>query len=130
MRSINVLCPVNMEVMSEPEGASKSYSPLEIQGLARGHDFSTRGNAYGLVHATRPSTIGFVIGSNPIALLAWSAFMVCSSIYINISKGRRKVSDMVRYRSSSRDHSSISFSILVDRNISSFNLYLSSGAAD
>lgn len=57
--------------MPEPAGASKSYSALETQGLARANDFTRVGSAYALEHATRPSTIGFVLASNPIALLAW-----------------------------------------------------------
>ncbi len=57
--------------MPEPAGASKTYSALETQGLDRANDFARIGSAYALEHATRPSTIGFVLASNPIALLAW-----------------------------------------------------------
>jgi microsomal epoxide hydrolase len=39
--------------------------------LQRGKDFLEFGAAYSLEQATRPSTIGLVLGSSPLALLAW-----------------------------------------------------------
>ncbi|KAI5846461.1 epoxide hydrolase [Morchella snyderi] len=44
---------------------------LEKVGVHRGQRFNTTGNAYALEHATRPSTIGHVLSSSPLALLAW-----------------------------------------------------------
>lgn len=44
---------------------------LEKEGLIRGREFTATGNAYAREHATRPSTIGHVLASNPLALLAW-----------------------------------------------------------
>ncbi|KAK4503298.1 hypothetical protein PRZ48_006726 [Zasmidium cellare] len=52
-----------------------ALSELEQQGLKRGDIWKASGNAYALEQATRPSTIGFVLSSNPLALLAcnlWS----------------------------------------------------------
>ncbi|KAH8887998.1 alpha/beta-hydrolase [Thozetella sp. PMI_491] len=43
----------------------------ERDGLERHFFFKHNGSAYAWTHATRPSTIGFVLSSNPIALLAW-----------------------------------------------------------
>jgi microsomal epoxide hydrolase len=43
----------------------------EQEGLKRGEDFVNMGSGYSLEHATRPSTIGFALGSSPIALLSW-----------------------------------------------------------
>jgi len=43
----------------------------ELAGLGRMQWFSTEDNAYFLEHAHRPSTIGIVLASNPLALLAW-----------------------------------------------------------
>ncbi|KAL3410565.1 putative epoxide hydrolase [Aspergillus fumigatus] len=53
-------------------------TPLEIPtairkkgGVERMNDFLTFGRPYAYEHATRPSTIGHVLSSSPIALLAW-----------------------------------------------------------
>jgi microsomal epoxide hydrolase len=46
-------------------------SQAEEEGLHRAEWFKRIGSAYALEHATRPSTIGFALGSNPISLLAW-----------------------------------------------------------
>jgi len=48
-----------------------SLTEKEQEGLKRGEDFVTKGSGYSLEHATRPSTIGLVLGSSPVALLAW-----------------------------------------------------------
>ncbi|KAH6668254.1 Alpha/Beta hydrolase protein [Halenospora varia] len=48
--------------------------PLDDQdrvAVARGAEFHRTGSAYGSEHATRPGTIGFVLSSNPVSLLAW-----------------------------------------------------------
>ncbi|PMD42060.1 alpha/beta-hydrolase [Hyaloscypha variabilis F] len=59
-------------VLSPPEGMSvSSLTEKEQEGLKRGEDFVTKGSGYSLEHATRPSTIGLVLGSSPVALLAW-----------------------------------------------------------
>nr|POE93043.1 putative phospholipid-transporting atpase neo1 [Quercus suber] len=43
----------------------------EQQGLERGSGFHKVGNAYARAHATRPSTIGLLCSTSPLALLAW-----------------------------------------------------------
>ncbi|KAF2099549.1 alpha/beta-hydrolase [Rhizodiscina lignyota] len=43
----------------------------EEKGLERHRFFLHNGSAYALEHATRPATIGFVLSSSPLALLAW-----------------------------------------------------------
>lgn len=59
-------------VASPPEEVPvSSLTAKEQEGLKRGEDFANTGVAYALAHATRPSTIGFVLGSSPVALLAW-----------------------------------------------------------
>lgn len=50
--------------------------PLEVDdvdliGVERGRVFESVGNAYAKEHATRPSTVGIAISSNPLSLLAW-----------------------------------------------------------
>lgn len=57
-------------------------TPLEVDdidrlGIERGREFERVGNAYAKEHATRPSTIGIAISSNPLSLLAW---------YVSISR--------------------------------------------
>ncbi|WVW79125.1 hypothetical protein I302_101090 [Kwoniella bestiolae CBS 10118] len=59
---------LNMRVFqSPPEGTPESSQPWGIP------EFLTRMQKFGynLEHATRPSTIGLVLGSNPISLLCW-----------------------------------------------------------
>ncbi len=46
-------------------------SHAEEEGLRRAEWFKRIGSAYALEHETRPSTIGFALGSNPVSLLAW-----------------------------------------------------------
>lgn len=48
-----------------------TLSALEKRAIENADAWSTRGSAYAMEHATRPSTIGFVLSSNPLALLAW-----------------------------------------------------------
>lgn len=44
----------------------------ERKAFDRAIDFGAMGNAYAREHGTRPATIGLVLSSSPIALLAWS----------------------------------------------------------
>jgi len=63
---------LNFCMMSEPKDLSgASLDSQEIQGLKRLNAFNETGSAYALEHATRPSTIGIVLSSSPLALLAW-----------------------------------------------------------
>jgi microsomal epoxide hydrolase len=58
--------------MRKPEGVLESeYSPLEQKGLARFKKFMTTGTAYSMEHGSRTATIGLVLSSSPLALLAW-----------------------------------------------------------
>lgn len=65
--------PVNFLLVPQapPNTSEDDLTELEKQGLARGRDFYHTGSAYALEHATRPSTIGLVLASNPMALMAW-----------------------------------------------------------
>ncbi|KAF9776543.1 hypothetical protein IL306_005252 [Fusarium sp. DS 682] len=62
---------LNFCLMQEPADAQGEISDAEKKGLARAKDFDLLGSAYALMHATRPSTIGLVLSSSPLALLAW-----------------------------------------------------------
>lgn len=57
--------------MPEPVDASKTLTPIEQKGIIRAKEFLRIGSAYALEQATKPSTLGIVLSSNPIALLAW-----------------------------------------------------------
>jgi len=58
--------------MARPEGMTDDHlDAFERNGLERLKNFQTTGSAYAIEHGTRPSTIGHVLASSPIALLAW-----------------------------------------------------------
>ncbi|KAF5720915.1 microsomal epoxide hydrolase [Fusarium globosum] len=62
---------LNFCLMAEPATAQGEISEAEKKGLERAKDFDKLGTAYALMHATRPSTIGLILSSSPLALLAW-----------------------------------------------------------
>ena len=57
-------------VVPNPDDVPK-MRPMDQKGLSRSNEFATLGNAYAREHGTRPATIGLVLSSSPIALLAW-----------------------------------------------------------
>ena len=61
-------CGISQTPSPEPEG---TISDVEKAGLKRWEEWRATGTAYAMEHATRPSTIGFVLSSNPLALLGW-----------------------------------------------------------
>ena len=48
-----------------------SLTSEELELLERSDTWRKTGLAYALEHGTRPATIGLVVSSNPLALLAW-----------------------------------------------------------
>ncbi|CAK7236593.1 hypothetical protein SBRCBS47491_009690 [Sporothrix bragantina] len=64
---------LNTGPMPPPELTDKSspISASEQAGIDRHYLFKETGSAYAYAHATRPGTIGFVLSSSPVALLAW-----------------------------------------------------------
>ncbi|KAF2638444.1 epoxide hydrolase-like protein [Massarina eburnea CBS 473.64] len=63
---------VHLNMFSTREVPDRStLSPLETTALDRATNWNKTGTAYAHEHATRPSTIGHVLSSNPLALLAW-----------------------------------------------------------
>jgi microsomal epoxide hydrolase len=54
-----------------PREVTAEMPPHELAGLKRAKEWVDTGRAYSAVHATRPSTIGQVLSSSPLALLAW-----------------------------------------------------------
>lgn len=63
---------LNFMFMSEPPNIpASSLTAQEKRGLEKREYFHTLGSAYGKMHGSRPSTIGIVLSSSPVALLAW-----------------------------------------------------------
>ncbi|KAL3298180.1 putative epoxide hydrolase [Colletotrichum asianum] len=63
---------VNFCAMTCPEGAADTpLEEYEREALERSDKFVKFGTAYVMEHATRTATIGFVLSSSPLALLAW-----------------------------------------------------------
>lgn len=65
---VNFMFMKNMEANSRPDDI---ISDQEERGIARMKEFMSTGSAYALEHGTKPSTIGLVLASSPIAQLAW-----------------------------------------------------------
>ncbi|KAL6399250.1 hypothetical protein AUP68_17794 [Ilyonectria robusta] len=62
---------LNFCLMPQPAGISKEALTFnERAGVERMKQFSDTSSAYALEHGSRPATIGLVLGSNPVSLLA------------------------------------------------------------
>lgn len=66
---------LNFCIINEPTRAD-SAEPLEVtdleqRGLKRLQTFQSTGSAYANMQGTRPSTLGLVLSSSPLALLSW-----------------------------------------------------------
>lgn len=65
---------MDFNIIRKPGYADNSdICASEQKGLERAEDFAERASAYAIEHCTKPGTIGFVLLSSPIALLAWNA---------------------------------------------------------
>lgn len=69
---------LNMLCMVPPEGvdvvadiANGVYRDAEVRSLRAAKEITTRGLAYAALQDTKPATAGYVVGSNPVSLLAW-----------------------------------------------------------
>ncbi|KAJ5619978.1 hypothetical protein N7510_003962 [Penicillium lagena] len=63
---------INFCIMPRPDGINdETVTILEKEGLKRSDEFLRLGSSYALQHATKPSTIGLVLATNPLSLLAW-----------------------------------------------------------
>ncbi|KAE8349384.1 alpha/beta-hydrolase [Aspergillus coremiiformis] len=63
---------LNVCFVKRPDNVSDTaVTEAEKRNLARAEWFSSFGMGYFVEHGTRPSTIGHVISTNPVALLAW-----------------------------------------------------------
>lgn len=58
--------------MGVPKGMKiEDLDEQDQKGLARARAWSEWGQGYRLEHSTRPATIGAVLDSSPVAVLAW-----------------------------------------------------------
>ncbi|KAJ6040532.1 hypothetical protein N7499_005337 [Penicillium canescens] len=65
-------CKVNVVFMRRPDNMTDDHlNAFEIQGIENLQKFTAFGSGYAIEHGTRPSTIGHVVSSSPMALLAW-----------------------------------------------------------
>ncbi|KAJ5692502.1 hypothetical protein N7462_001925 [Penicillium macrosclerotiorum] len=63
---------LNVCFMVRPEGTSDdNLTAFENNGIKRMDEFKMTGSGYAIEHGTRPSTIGHVLSTNPVSLLAW-----------------------------------------------------------
>jgi microsomal epoxide hydrolase len=63
---------INMHYMFPPKGEVAPPTEDEMVQMQRSvKDFQGSGMGYAIIHATKPSTIGLAVSSNPISLLAW-----------------------------------------------------------
>jgi len=66
---------LNMAMVPPPSNADQlEVVDLEKKAQARGEAWMDTGTAYGQEHGTRTATIGLVLSSSPIAMLAWYAY--------------------------------------------------------
>ncbi|KAL4901390.1 hypothetical protein BDW74DRAFT_160379 [Aspergillus multicolor] len=83
-------CPL----LKRPEGVSdEAQSELEKRGSDRHQWFLTYGKAYAEEHGTKPATIGHVLASSPLALLAWVGEKCLD--WPDISLSKHKILEMV-----------------------------------
>jgi microsomal epoxide hydrolase len=55
----------------EPEHLEHGVTEAEKKGLDRGRENMNTGSSYAFQHATKPATIGLILSTNSVALLAW-----------------------------------------------------------
>jgi hypothetical protein len=56
---------------NEEEEKKKLEPKEQEEAVRRARDFTNMGSAYARFHGQRPSTIGLILSTNPVALLAW-----------------------------------------------------------
>ncbi|KAK0711937.1 Alpha/Beta hydrolase protein [Lasiosphaeris hirsuta] len=66
---LNIAPPPGTDVEADMRGGK--YTPDEVASMMGTGEFMKRGTAFLKLDGWRPSTAGFLIGSNPVALLAW-----------------------------------------------------------
>ncbi|QRV80290.1 epoxide hydrolase [Ceratobasidium sp. AG-Ba] len=62
---------ISLKIALGKQGLPGGYSSSEIEGLKRGSDFVTTGNAYMKLQGTRPQTLAVTLSDSPVGLLAW-----------------------------------------------------------
>lgn len=69
VNQLNMLPPPGVDVAADISAGK--YAPDEVESLMNTMEFSKKGMAFIQLDGTRPATAGYVIGSNPVSLLAW-----------------------------------------------------------
>ncbi|KAK1502882.1 hypothetical protein CTAM01_04871 [Colletotrichum tamarilloi] len=69
MSMLNVPPPAGEDVEAGIEAGR--YTPDEVAAFARMTEFAKTGTAFIQLDGTKPASAGYIIGSNPVALLAW-----------------------------------------------------------
>ena len=62
---------LNFNIMSKPKDLESNLDEEDEQCITKAEAFGKMGSAYALEQGTRPATIGFVLASSPLAVLAW-----------------------------------------------------------
>ncbi|PVH95245.1 alpha/beta-hydrolase [Periconia macrospinosa] len=61
----------HMPPPDDAEAIEATLTVKELKGVQRADEFTRTGDAYGRMHGTRTATIGHVLSSSPLAMLAW-----------------------------------------------------------
>ncbi|KAK1637086.1 Alpha/Beta hydrolase protein [Colletotrichum phormii] len=69
MSMLNVSPPAGEDVEAGIEAGR--YTPDEVAAFARSAEFAKTGTAFIQLNGTKPASAGYIIGSNPVALLSW-----------------------------------------------------------
>ena len=94
---------IGVQAPEDGSAAPESLSKQEQYGLGRYQNFGDLGNAYAREHGTRPATVGLVLSSSPIALLAWYgpgsflAMLTISGSVRNINNGLTQILQSMRF---------------------------------
>ncbi|KAL1606169.1 hypothetical protein SLS60_003570 [Paraconiothyrium brasiliense] len=71
-QSYDACIGIHLNMMSTTDQPDENaLSTIEKKALNRALSWRATGSAYAQEHGTRPSTIGHILSSNPLALLAW-----------------------------------------------------------
>jgi pimeloyl-ACP methyl ester carboxylesterase len=112
-----------MSVKDQPDPST--LSTFEKNALDRALKWVETGRAYGLEHSSRPSTIGHVLSSNPLALLAWyfqPSHPNYSQPILTTPQGWREIPRMDRRGPQPRHHPHQRLTVLVHRRLSAVHL--------
>lgn len=85
-----LMCSVNMIASLPNPDENTVMDEVEREAVGRAQKWITTGIGYALEHGTRPGTIGSVVASNPLAMLAWYVFSLDSGTCGSSSSSSRQ----------------------------------------